>query len=125
MIIGDRLKQLRESKHLTQGDIERLSGLLRCYVSRVENGHTIPAVETLEKLARAIGIPMYQLFYDSDSPPRERPKFDRNGDGRSWGTSRRETRYLTRLRQHLEKMTWSDRFLLLHVTHKMATRHSK
>ena len=70
MIIGDRLKQLRESKHLTQGDIERLSGLLRCYVSRVENGHTVPAVETLEKLARAIGIPMYQLFYDGEEPPK-------------------------------------------------------
>src|SRR5580658_7481828 len=112
MLIGERLRALREQKKLSQGDIELRTGLLRCYVSRVVNGHTVPAVETLEKLARAIGIAMYQLFYDSDSAPRERPKFDRNGDGRSWGTSRRETRYLTRLRQHLEKMTWSDRFLL-------------
>ena len=49
MIIGDRLKDLREAKHFSQGEIEKRTGLLRCYVSRVENGHTVPAVETLEK----------------------------------------------------------------------------
>jgi len=125
MVIGDRLKQLRESKHLSQGDVERLSGLLRCYVSRVENGHTVPSVETLEKLAGALKIPMYQLFYDSDKAPIEGPKFDGNGDDRLWGTSRRETRHLTKLRQCLAKMSWSDRFLLLHVTKKVAMRHSE
>jgi transcriptional regulator with XRE-family HTH domain len=50
MVIGDRLKTLRESKNLSQDDIEKKTGLLRCYVSRVENGHTVPAVETLENL---------------------------------------------------------------------------
>ena len=64
MIIGDRLKSLRESKNLPQGDIEERTGLLRCYISRVENGHTVPAVSTLEKMARALEIPMYQLFHD-------------------------------------------------------------
>jgi len=53
MVIGNRLKELRESKQLSQGDIEKRSGLLRCYISRVENGHTVPTVETLEKMARA------------------------------------------------------------------------
>ncbi len=52
MVIGDRLKTLRETKDLSQGDIEKRTGLLRCYVSRVENGHTVPSVETLEKFAR-------------------------------------------------------------------------
>jgi transcriptional regulator with XRE-family HTH domain len=51
MIIGDRLSELREAKKLSQGDIEERTGLLRCYVSRVENGHTVPAIETLEKMA--------------------------------------------------------------------------
>jgi len=64
MVIGDRLRELREQKNLSQGDIEKRTGLLRCYISRVENGHTVPAIETLEKLARALEIPMYQLFYD-------------------------------------------------------------
>lgn len=47
MIIGDRLRELREQKNFSQGDIEEKTGLLRCYVSRVENNHTVPAVETL------------------------------------------------------------------------------
>ncbi len=54
MVIGDRLRDLREEKQLSQGDIEQRTGLLRCYISRVENGHTVPSIETLEKLARAL-----------------------------------------------------------------------
>ena len=77
MIIGDRIRLLRETKKLSQGDIEKRTGLLRCYISRVENGHTVPAIETLEKLARAMEVPLYQLFYDGEEPP-ELPIF-RNG----------------------------------------------
>jgi transcriptional regulator with XRE-family HTH domain len=68
MVIGNRLRELRESKSLSQGDIEKRTGLLRCYISRVENGHTVPSIETLEKMARALEIPMYRLFYDGDAP---------------------------------------------------------
>jgi transcriptional regulator with XRE-family HTH domain len=70
VIIGDRLRALREEKKLSQGDIEKKTGLLRCYISRVENGHTVPAIETLEKMARALEIPMYKLFYDGEEPPK-------------------------------------------------------
>jgi transcriptional regulator with XRE-family HTH domain len=70
MIIGDRLRALREERKLSQGDIEKRTGLLRCYLSRVENGHTVPSVETLEKLARAFEVPLYKLFYDGDKPPK-------------------------------------------------------
>ena len=66
MLIGNRLKEIRESKDLSQGHIEKRTGLLRCYISRVENGHTVPSIETLEKLARALEIPMYQFFYDGE-----------------------------------------------------------
>jgi transcriptional regulator with XRE-family HTH domain len=65
MIMGERLKAIRESKGLSQGDIEKRSGLLRCYISRVENGLTVPAVETLEKFARAFEVPIYQFFFES------------------------------------------------------------
>jgi len=58
MIIGDRLRALREQKHLSQGQIEKRSGLLRCYISRVEHGHTVPSIETLEKMCRALEIPL-------------------------------------------------------------------
>jgi transcriptional regulator with XRE-family HTH domain len=63
MILGDRIRELREAKKLSQGDIEKRTGLLRCYISRVENGHTVPAIETLEKIARACEVPLYHLFY--------------------------------------------------------------
>jgi transcriptional regulator with XRE-family HTH domain len=64
MVIGERLKDLRELKKMSQGDVEKQTGLLRCYISRVENGHTVPSVETLEKMARALNIPLYRLFTD-------------------------------------------------------------
>ena len=63
IVIGNRLRESGEAKELPQGDIEKRTGLLRCYISRVENNHTVPAVDTLEKLARALEIPMYQLFH--------------------------------------------------------------
>ena len=76
MLIGDRLRAIREEKKLSQGDIEKRTGLFRCYVSRVENGHTVPAVETIEKFARALEVPIYYLFYAAVFP------FGRFG---SWG----------------------------------------
>jgi transcriptional regulator with XRE-family HTH domain len=120
MMIGERLTELREAKRLSQGDIEKRTGLLRCYVSRVENGHTVPAIETLEKMARALEVPMYQLFYDSEEPP-EAPKLSPvNGD--QWGTSRRDSRYLFKLRRALARMQADDRKLLLYVTQRIASR---
>jgi len=68
--ITSRLPTMREEKHFSQGDIEKKTGLLRCYICRVENGHTVPAIETLEKMARALEVPMYQLFYDGEEPPK-------------------------------------------------------
>jgi transcriptional regulator with XRE-family HTH domain len=67
MIIGDRLREMREAKKLSPGDIVKRTGLLRCYISRVENGHTVPAIETLEKLARALEVPLYSTM--AKSPP--------------------------------------------------------
>jgi len=86
MIIGDRLRELREAKKLSQGDIEKRTGLVRPYISRVENNHTVPAIETLEKMARALEIPMYQLFYDGEEPPKlpSLPKY-KSSDQNVWG----------------------------------------
>ena len=69
MIIGTRIRQLREQKGLSQRDIEERTGLLRCYISRVENGDTIPSLETLERLASALDVPLYQLFYEGEERP--------------------------------------------------------
>jgi transcriptional regulator with XRE-family HTH domain len=64
MVIGERLKELRGQKKMSQGEVEKRTGLLRCYISRVENGHTVLSVDPLEKMARALEIPTYRLFTD-------------------------------------------------------------
>jgi transcriptional regulator with XRE-family HTH domain len=69
MTIGDRLRALREERKLSQGDIEKRTGLGRPYISRVENNHSVPSIETMEKWARALEVPMYRIFYDGDEPP--------------------------------------------------------
>jgi transcriptional regulator with XRE-family HTH domain len=123
VIIGDRLREMREEKKLSQGDVEKRTGLLRCYISRVENGHTVPAIETLEKLARAMEIPMYQLFYDGEEPPKlpNLPKW-KSSDDIAWGSSGKDARYLGRLRRLLAKTEDEDRKLLLYMAQKMAKR---
>jgi transcriptional regulator with XRE-family HTH domain len=123
MIIGDRLRAMRGEKRLSQGDIEKRTGLLRCYISRVENGHTVPAIETLEKLARALECPLYQLFYDGEEPPKlpNLPK-GKSSDDIAWGNSGKNARYLNKLRRLLSKSDDADRKLLLHMAQKMANR---
>jgi|ERR1700730_17461330 len=121
MVIGDRLRDLRESRNLTQGDIEKRTGLLRTYISRVENGHTVPAIETLEKLARALGVPLYQLFYEGKEPPELPNLVKRPNSGEiEWGSSGRDARYLHKLRKCLSRTAERDRQILLSVTQKLA-----
>jgi transcriptional regulator with XRE-family HTH domain len=69
MDIGKRLRQLRQAKGFSQGDIEKSTGLLRCYVSRVENGYTVPSIKTLEKWAKALEVELYQLFFVGGGEP--------------------------------------------------------
>ena len=121
MIIGERLRALRETKKLSQGDIETRTGLLRCYISRVENGHTVPAVETLEKFARALEVPLYQLFYDGDEPPKL-PNLPKRltGDMIALGVQRKDARFASRLLRLLSRVPESDRGLLVFMARKMA-----
>ena len=123
MVIGERLRELRESKKLSQGDIEKRTGLLRCYTSRVENGHTVPSIETLEKYARALGVPLYRLFYEGTEAHKlpSLPKHStRNVD--SWGSSGTDARMLNRFRKLLERTKERDRKLLLFTAQNMAHR---
>jgi transcriptional regulator with XRE-family HTH domain len=125
MIIGERLRELRLAKHLSQGDIEKRTGLLRCYISRVENGHTVPAIETLEKMARALELPLYQVMYDGDKVPGAPIAIASNGDkSQTWGLGSGDARYFQKLRRLLAKMNSEDRKLLLYTVQKMAQRKS-
>jgi len=113
MIIADRLRNIREMKKLSQGELARRSGVLRCYLSRVENGHTVPSIETLEKIARAFEIPMYQLFYEDEKSP-ERTAIARGGIQKpEWGSTGKEARFLRELQRCLGKMRERERQILL------------
>jgi transcriptional regulator with XRE-family HTH domain len=123
MIIADRLRAMRVEKKLSQGDIEKRTGLLRCYISRVENGHTVPAIETLEKIARALDVPLYQLFYDGEEPPvlPNLPK-RKSADEIVWGSAGKEARLLGKFRRLMGRIEISDRNLLLYMAQKMSSR---
>ncbi|MGA2607729.1 MAG: helix-turn-helix transcriptional regulator [Terriglobia bacterium] len=123
MDIAERLRQLREAKKLSQGDIERRTGLLRCYISRVENAHTVPSIETLEKISRALKVPMYQLFYDGQELP-EVPLFSDNGK-EDWATQRKGHILFMKLRSALSRTSARERSLLLQLATKMACANRK
>jgi|SRR5579863_1183204 len=123
MDIARRLRDLRESKELSQGDIEARTGLLRCYISRVEHGHTVPALETLQKLARALETPLYQLFYEGEEPPRLATNFSRKKQ--DWASHGKGYRTLRKFQQALADMTEPQRRLLLSFAGEMARTKRK
>ena len=126
MIIGKRLRELRDEKKLSQGDIEKRTGLLRCYISRVENGHTIPAVETLEKFARALEVPLYQLFYDLDEPPKlpNLPARKTSAD-MAWGNEGKDARLLAQFSRLFSRLENGDLALVLFMAQVMARRKTR
>ena len=119
MVIGERLRDLREQKEMSQGEIEKRTGLLRCYVSRVENGHTVPNVDTLEKMARALEIPMYRLF--TEDADVKKPNIQLQPVP-SRAVKTKDDRDLRSLAKLLSRMNDKDRGLLLHMASKMANR---
>ena len=121
MLIGQKLREIREAKDMSQVEIAEATGLVQPYVSRVENGHTIPGVETLEKWASALKIPLYQILYDGEEPPKPL-KLSGNHNRELWGNSGRDSHDLKRLRQFLSKMNEQERELLLSLAGRMAAR---
>ena len=113
MIIGDHLRAIREEKKLSQGEIEKRTGLLRCYISRVENGHTVPSLETLAKIAGSLEIPLGQFFADNSG--------DGDGSGKSLPQlSEEQVRFLSQIRRYSGGLNDSDRKLVLAMVKKMA-----
>jgi transcriptional regulator with XRE-family HTH domain len=125
MIIGTKLRTLREDRKLSQGDIEKRTGLLRCYISRVENGHTVPSIETIEKMAAALGLPLHQIFYEGDEPP-PLPNLRKHAhakDAKRSEAEAKESRFFEKVRRLLSRVTNErDRELVLHLAQKLASR---
>ena len=128
MVIGGRLRTLRQQKGLSQGDLERASGLLRCYISRVEQGHTVPSLETLERFAAALGVPLYQLFYEGEIPPPTphlSPRPTLSELARESGPEGEEARFLLKVSKLVRYLKESDRSLLLDLAIKLVERSQK
>jgi len=124
MQIGAKLRELRLAKNLSQGDILKRTGLFRAYTSRVEHGHTVPTIETLEKYAHALEVPLYRLFTDDDSvkvPKLRQPK----DDSSSWGNRGKERDAFQTLAKALARIDEQDRKLLLSMAEGMARRGAK
>ena|ERR1700722_746528 len=122
MEIGTRLRELREGKHLSQGDIEQRTGLLRCYTSRVENGRTIPSVATLEKYARALEVPLYTLFHTGVGRI-EKPDFEASTSSEPlWGARGKQRSELRLFAKALSRMSDRHRKLLFALAQQLANR---
>jgi transcriptional regulator with XRE-family HTH domain len=128
VLIGGRLRTLRQQRGLSQGDLERASGLLRCYISRVEHGHTVPSIETLERFAAALGVPLYQLFYEGEIPPPTphlTPRPTLSELAYESGTDSPEARFLLKVKKLVTRLRESDRSFLLDLAVKLADRSKR
>lgn len=110
MNIGATIRAYRLQKGMSQGDIEKRTGLLRCYLSRVENGHTVPSLETLQKIAYALDLQLAQFFSD-EAVSREMSSLRLSED---------EIRFLTQIQRYASKLSENDRKLLLAMVRKFA-----
>ncbi|MGA3130097.1 MAG: helix-turn-helix transcriptional regulator [Terracidiphilus sp.] len=110
MKIGTTIRSYRLQKGMSQGDIEKKTGLLRCYLSRVENGHTVPSLDTLAKIAHALDLPIAH-FFASDTLARQLNAQNLNDD---------ELRFLTQIRRYSSNLNESDRKLLMAMVKKFA-----
>jgi transcriptional regulator with XRE-family HTH domain len=124
MFIGQRVKQLREQKGLSQGDVEKFSGMLRTYISRVENGHSVPSLDTLERFATALDVPLYQLFCEAEGSTPTPNLTPRNGTGEEPGPNGSVDRFLLELKGLTPRMAESDRTLLLDFASRLASRQA-
>ena len=111
MNIGETIRNFRLQKGMSQGDIEKRTGLLRCYLSRVENGHTIPSLDTLAKIATAMELPLANFFADTNGD---------NHTGNLPTLSEEEVRFLSQIRRYSSNLNESDRKLVLAMVKKMA-----
>lgn len=115
MKIGETIRNYRLQKGMSQGDIEKRTGLLRCYLSRVENGHTIPSLDTLAKIAGAMEVPLAQFFGGAHQ----------NGHKAAPRLSEDEVRFLTQIRRYSPSLNESDRKLVIAMVKKMAAGAGK
>src|SRR3984957_2220356 len=116
LMIAERLRLIRESKNLSQGDIEKRTGMMRSYTSRVENGHSVPGIGRLAKYAQALEVPLYQIFYDGEEASKKIKGVDLDGDKLSLS----ERREIESLGRRFAKLRERDKGLVRLLVAKLA-----
>ncbi len=66
MSIGDHIRDVRWDHRLNQSELARRAGIAQNTLSRIELGLHTPSLATLEKLARAMGVPVEDLLREGD-----------------------------------------------------------
>ena len=112
--IGQRLKELRLKKGFSQGDIEKKTNLLRCYTSRCENGHTVPSLDTLQKFANALEIPLWQLFHEGN----EKVEFIPAEKAKTF--QKKDIKFMEQFAAFVPKLDERDRKLILASARQMS-----
>jgi transcriptional regulator with XRE-family HTH domain len=124
MVIGPRLRQLREQKQMSQRDVENRTGMFRCYISRVENGHTVPSLETLERFAGVFDVPLYLLFCSGEeAPPTPNltPRKTLEEISADTGDKGQDVQLLLKLRKLVTRLAEPDRHVVLNLAQRLAT----
>jgi transcriptional regulator with XRE-family HTH domain len=124
MIVGDRLRALREEKKFSQRQIARRSGLKGSYISRAEHGHSIPSIRTLQKWARALGVPLHRVFYDENQDTDTGDFAMRTDKAKgSWSASGKDARAFKILAQLFSRMSDNQREVILHLARQMTNQN--
>lgn len=119
-LLGARLRALREQKGFSQGDLEQRSGLLRCYISSVEHSHTVPSIDTLEKMARALDVPLYCLFFEEEMDRKSGFRMQSRENRVGPDGPREDPYFLRLLRKQIHRLDERQRSLLLFMARTMA-----
>ena len=125
MSIGTRLRALREEKGLSQGDVEKSTELLRCYISRIENGHTVPSLDTLERFSQALDVPLYKMFCSGDGEvptPNVHRCESLDELAEQPGKAGEDARFMLQFNSALAQLGEPDRDVVLTLARKLAAR---
>jgi len=118
MVIGERLRAVRQQMNLTQRDLEKRTGIPQRSISILENSRGVPSLRTLERLAKGLRVPLYLFFYTGlDALRGQRPK----GHKRSF-YPREEAEVFDKLLRLFDQTGPFDRQLLLSTALEMARR---
>lgn len=87
--IGQRIRQLRESRGMTQSQLQARSRVSRSYLSRIESGQMTPSLGTLEKISEALSVGLNRFFIPESN-----------------GEALMEDPFIQGLRPYLKQLDW-------------------